>query len=258
MPLPQAHASPYPPLPTPVPPHPPATAPSCTPFPQAHTSTHTHTRAHTHTHTHTHTSPPPPCYSPILRALAAGACINTTFNSRKAEALQAAAHTLALGAGAGGDAGGGGAPRRVAVSVLHCAVSCGSVEVCELLLQNSAGAWCVCGGGGGRGGSASAGACVHVWVGGWVGGGQVWATPYHQTLPPYPPPPPGMDLVDGYGRTPLHYCILYDAPLLAKQLLKRGAQGGVRDVGGASAWDLAVGKGRLPDEELFVLLSAAG
>eukprot|EP00798_Chlamydomonas_sp_ICE-L_P021098 gene21098-27985_t len=62
--------------------------------------------------------------------------------------------------------------------------------------------------------------------------------------------------VDHFGRTPLHYAILFDSTLVAKMLLRRGARD-VRDASGCTAFDLAVKKGRLSDEELFVLLSNA-
>ncbi|KAG2454953.1 hypothetical protein HYH02_000780 [Chlamydomonas schloesseri] len=69
------------------------------------------------------------------------------------------------------------------------------------------------------------------------------------------------DAVDGAGggHTPLHYALLSDQYDAAKLLLRRGASLGVRDSGGRNAWDLVVGvKGRLADEELFLLLSSAG
>ncbi len=82
---------------------------------------------------------------------------------------------------------------------------------------------------------------------------------------------------DGYGRTPLHYAILLDhaqvvregwgrfaeAPQnfsscsqAAKALLRRGASAAARDQFGTTPFDAAVAKGRVRDEELFLLLSS--
>ena len=44
---------------------------------------------------------------------------------------------------------------------------------------------------------------------------------------------------------------------VAKLLLKRGAKAGVRDSGGCTAFDLAMKRGRVADDELFLLLATA-
>lgn len=65
---------------------------------------------------------------------------------------------------------------------------------------------------------------------------------------------------DAQGRSPLHYAILYDSVECAKQLLRKWGSdvAGVRDVRGQTAMDYVMAKGRVSDEELFVLLSNAG
>lgn len=45
---------------------------------------------------------------------------------------------------------------------------------------------------------------------------------------------------------------------VAKLLLKRGASATCKDVSDCTAFDLAVKKGRLADEELFVALASEG
>lgn len=70
-----------------------------------------------------------------------------------------------------------------------------------------------------------------------------------------------MDAVDGAGggHTALHYALLADHHAAAKLLLRRGASVSAADASGRSAWDLVVSvKGRVADEELFLLLSGAG
>jgi ankyrin repeat protein len=63
---------------------------------------------------------------------------------------------------------------------------------------------------------------------------------------------------DAHGRTPLHYALLHNAPATAKQLLRRGAVvAGVRVGRGNTALDLVMARGRVSDEELFVLLSGS-
>ncbi|KAA6429276.1 MAG: hypothetical protein FRX49_00672 [Trebouxia sp. A1-2] len=64
-----------------------------------------------------------------------------------------------------------------------------------------------------------------------------------------------VDKADPYGRTPLHYCILHEHPQAAKQLLKRGADKAARDVLGQNALAIAVRKGSVADEDLFLMLS---
>lgn len=60
---------------------------------------------------------------------------------------------------------------------------------------------------------------------------------------------------DAYGRTPLHYCLLYEAYYIARMLLRRGADKNVKDCAGQTALDIAIRRGRMQDEELLVLLS---
>ncbi|GAX79042.1 hypothetical protein CEUSTIGMA_g6482.t1 [Chlamydomonas eustigma] len=61
--------------------------------------------------------------------------------------------------------------------------------------------------------------------------------------------------VDQYGRTPLHYAIIMDCTQAAKALLRRGAKPSTRDLSGASPFDVAVAKGKVEDEELFLMLA---
>lgn len=62
---------------------------------------------------------------------------------------------------------------------------------------------------------------------------------------------------DAGGRSALHYALLHEAFDCAKQLLRRGCGqlAGLRDSKGQSAMDLCLAKGRVEDEELFLLLS---
>lgn len=61
---------------------------------------------------------------------------------------------------------------------------------------------------------------------------------------------------DAYGLNPLHYAIVYDAVECAKLLLKRAPElKNQQDVEGRTAMDIAMGRGRISDEELFVMLS---
>jgi ankyrin repeat protein len=60
---------------------------------------------------------------------------------------------------------------------------------------------------------------------------------------------------DLYGRTPLHYCLLYEAHSIARMLLRRGADKSITDCVGQTALDVAIQRGRMQDEELLVLLS---
>lgn len=63
------------------------------------------------------------------------------------------------------------------------------------------------------------------------------------------------DKSDPYGRSPLHYCILHERHQAAKQLLRRGADKNAQDVLGQNAMAMAVRKGSVADEELFLMLS---
>ncbi|GLI59448.1 hypothetical protein VaNZ11_001273 [Volvox africanus] len=70
-----------------------------------------------------------------------------------------------------------------------------------------------------------------------------------------------IDAVDGAGggHTALHYALLADRYNVAKLLIRRGASLTVADSAGRRAWDLVVGvKGRVADEELFLMLNGAG
>jgi hypothetical protein len=62
---------------------------------------------------------------------------------------------------------------------------------------------------------------------------------------------------DAGGRSTLHYALLHDSVECAKQLMGRGreALAGMRDARGQSGLDLCLAKGRVQDEELFLLLS---
>lgn len=64
---------------------------------------------------------------------------------------------------------------------------------------------------------------------------------------------------DAHGRTPLHYAVLHDAGECAKVLMRRNGAGGElqrsRDSRGRTPMDLAMAKGRVTDEELFILLT---
>jgi hypothetical protein len=63
--------------------------------------------------------------------------------------------------------------------------------------------------------------------------------------------------VDAGGRSALHYALLHEGADCAKQLLRRGGGqlAGMRDGRGRSAMDLCLAKGKVADEELFLLLS---
>jgi hypothetical protein len=63
--------------------------------------------------------------------------------------------------------------------------------------------------------------------------------------------------LDAGGRSALHYALLHEAVDCAKQLLRRGGGqlAGMRDGRGRSAMDLCLAKGKVEDEELFLLLS---
>eukprot|EP00884_Botryococcus_braunii_P002527 jgi/Botrbrau1/12275/Bobra.0323s0015.1 len=60
---------------------------------------------------------------------------------------------------------------------------------------------------------------------------------------------------DARGRTPLHYAVLYDSVNAAKSLLLRGANKEARDASGATPLEAAMCKGRITDEDLFMMLS---
>jgi hypothetical protein len=70
--------------------------------------------------------------------------------------------------------------------------------------------------------------------------------------PPRPLPPP--------ARPPQHYAVLFDAGEVAKLLMRRSGSGGelqrARDSCGLTPFDLAMAKGRVADEDLFLLLSS--
>jgi ankyrin repeat protein len=62
---------------------------------------------------------------------------------------------------------------------------------------------------------------------------------------------------DAGGRSALHYALLHEAVGCAKLLLRRGGSqlAGMRDARGVSAMDVCLAKGKVEDEELFLLLS---
>lgn len=64
-----------------------------------------------------------------------------------------------------------------------------------------------------------------------------------------------LDAQDFNGRTPLMYCICFEAYGIARTLLRRGASRDITDVMGYRALDIAINRGRIHDEELLVLLS---
>jgi ankyrin repeat protein len=65
-------------------------------------------------------------------------------------------------------------------------------------------------------------------------------------------------LTDSQGRSPLHYAILHECAECAKLLLKRSSDvAKAVDGRGRTAFDLAVAKGRVTDEGLFLLLSGS-
>jgi Arf-GAP/coiled-coil/ANK repeat/PH domain-containing protein len=62
---------------------------------------------------------------------------------------------------------------------------------------------------------------------------------------------------DAYRRNPLHYAVLYDHGLCAKLVLRRGGDAHkARDARGRTPMDMVMDKGRVADEELFLLLSS--
>ncbi|KAK9822748.1 hypothetical protein WJX74_003816 [Apatococcus lobatus] len=65
----------------------------------------------------------------------------------------------------------------------------------------------------------------------------------------------GCGALDGCGRSPLHYSLLYNHPALACMLLRRNAKC-VRDRSGISPLDLALAKGHDSHEELLGLLAS--
>lgn len=66
-----------------------------------------------------------------------------------------------------------------------------------------------------------------------------------------------LDARDINGRTPLMYCICFEAYGIARTLLRRGASRDIKDVMGNRALDIAINRGRMHDEQLLVLLSAS-
>ncbi|KAI8476669.1 MAG: hypothetical protein J3K34DRAFT_455561 [Monoraphidium minutum] len=180
-----------------------------------------------------------------LAALAAGADASGAYRTPRAQRLvgEAAARAAAVEAGPGGAAAAGGGS------------SAGSSRAGSS------------GGGPGSGGSGDGGG-----LGGSVDGGHgvcgtVTALHLAATL--------GDSLVtefllqngaglghtDAHGRTALHYAVLWDCAEVAKLLMRRGGGGGdselqrCRDSRGRTPMDIAMAKGRVTDEELFVLLS---
>eukprot|EP00891_Asterochloris_glomerata_P008374 jgi/Astpho2/8374/e_gw1.00122.15.1_t len=64
------------------------------------------------------------------------------------------------------------------------------------------------------------------------------------------------DKLDSFNRSPLHYSIMFDHPAISKQLLRRGANRIAIDANRRTALEMAIAmKGRIADEELFVMLS---
>lgn len=64
-----------------------------------------------------------------------------------------------------------------------------------------------------------------------------------------------LDQRDPFGRTVLHYCVLAQWEAGAKLLLHKGASARATDILRQSALEMAMGRGRIADEELFVLLA---
>jgi ankyrin repeat protein len=64
-----------------------------------------------------------------------------------------------------------------------------------------------------------------------------------------------INALDAFGRTPLHYCMLYEGHAIASVLVKRGAAKCIVDSRGATPLDIAIGRGRLADEHFFLLLA---
>jgi ankyrin repeat protein len=60
---------------------------------------------------------------------------------------------------------------------------------------------------------------------------------------------------DARGRTPLHYCLLYDRNAIAHMLLRRGAPCDVRDTRGHTPLDVVINRGYVHDEALLELLT---
>lgn len=60
---------------------------------------------------------------------------------------------------------------------------------------------------------------------------------------------------DVRGRTPLHYCMLYDRNGIAHALVRRGAPRDAQDCWGQTPLDVAINRGYIHDEQLLVLLS---
>lgn len=62
---------------------------------------------------------------------------------------------------------------------------------------------------------------------------------------------------DEFGRTPLHYCFLYEANEIARSLLRKGADKSITDCNGMTPLDIAIRRGRIQDTDLLVLMSPA-
>ena len=64
-----------------------------------------------------------------------------------------------------------------------------------------------------------------------------------------------LDQGDPFCRTALHYCVLAQWDEGAKLLLHKGASAKATDIIRQSALEMAMGRGKIADEELFVLLA---
>ncbi|KAG1671342.1 hypothetical protein FOA52_002952 [Chlamydomonas sp. UWO 241] len=167
----------------------------------------------------------------VLQALAGGADPASPHTHEAAAALSAEAHNKAGGGNGVGSAGGGS--DDAGPGIVHCAVAIGG-----LLSQ--------------QGTSSTPFAAVS----GAAGGRELAVCPAAM-----------LELVlqnggllegrDRYGRTPLHYAIIFDNGPAAKVLLRRGASPKTPDAFGAKPFDVAVAKGRVTDEDLFLLLAGS-
>ncbi|KAJ3680255.1 hypothetical protein LUZ60_016533 [Juncus effusus] len=64
-----------------------------------------------------------------------------------------------------------------------------------------------------------------------------------------------IDIQDFHGRTPLHHCVFKKNDLLAKYLLRRGAQASIKDGGNLTAFERRMEIGAITDEELLILFA---
>ena len=60
---------------------------------------------------------------------------------------------------------------------------------------------------------------------------------------------------DGEGNTPIHSCILLEKELIAKLLIRRGADVSKTNNAGQTPFDIAVSSGSVRDDELLGLLT---